>query len=178
MSADNQQENPKICVVLDRIIDRFGRVFAWLNVLLIVVIIVQVVLRYAFGRGVVILEELQFHFYGVMLILAISYTLVHDGHIRLDLFHARFKRRNKEKVEIFGIIFLLIPMIVIIFIHSMDFLAAAWRVSERSDSPMGLCCRWAFKAFIPMGVAMLGMAAISRLIKAFAFLKKSPKESE
>ncbi len=178
MSADNQQENPKICVVLDGIIDRFGRVFAWLNVLLIVVIIVQVVLRYAFDRGVVILEELQFHFYGVMLILAISYTLVHDGHIRLDLFHARFKRRNKEKVEMFGIIFLLIPMIVIIFIHSMDFLAAAWRVSERSDSPMGLCCRWAFKAFIPMGVAMLGMAAISRLIKAFAFLKRSPKESE
>ena len=91
MSADNQQENPKICVVLDGIIDRFGRVFAWLNVLLIVVIIVQVVLRYAFGRGVVILEELQFHFYGVMLILAISYTLVHDGHIRLELGRSQHK---------------------------------------------------------------------------------------
>jgi len=177
MAADNPTKNPKICTALDGIVGRFGRVFAWLNVALIAAIIIQVILRYVFGRGVVILEELQFHFYGMMLILAVSYTLVHDGHIRLDLFHTRFTKRNKEKVEIFGIIFLLIPMIGIIFFHSLDFLADSWKVNERSDAPMGLCCRWAFKAFIPVGFILLGMAAASRVIKAFAYLKRNPKAS-
>jgi len=176
MAADNPPQYPKICTALDGIVDRFGRVLAWLNIALIVAIIIQVILRYVFDHGVVILEELQFHLYGMMLILAVSYTLVHDGHIRLDLFHTRFTKRNKEKVEIFGIIFLLIPMIGIIFFHSLDFLADSWKVNERSDAPMGLCCRWAFKAFIPVGFILLGMAAASRLIKAFAYLKRNPKE--
>lgn len=176
MPADNSPKHPKICTALDGIVDRIGRFFAWFNVALIAVIIIQVILRYVFNRGVVILEELQFHLYGIMLILAISYTLVHDGHIRLDLFHARFKKRNKEKVEIFGIIFLLAPMIAIIFFHSLGFLADSWHVSERSDAPMGLCCRWAFKTFIPIGFILMGMAAASRVIKAFAYLKRDPKE--
>jgi len=177
MAADNPPQYPKICTALDGIVDRFGRVFAWLNIALIAAIIIQVILRYVFDRGVVILEELQFHLYGMMLILAVSYTMVHDGHIRLDLFHSRFKKRNKEKVEIFGIIFLLTPMVAIIFFHSLGFLADSWHVFERSDAPMGLCCRWAFKTFIPVGFILLGMAAASRLIKAFAYLKRNPKES-
>jgi TRAP-type mannitol/chloroaromatic compound transport system permease small subunit len=177
MPADNPQNNPKICTVLDGIVDKTGRLFAWLNIALIAAIIIQVILRYVFDHGVVILEELQFHLYGMMLIIAISYTLVHDGHIRLDLFHARFKRRNKEKVEIFGIIFLLAPMIAIIFFHSLGFLADSWHVAERSDAPMGLCCRWAFKTLIPVGFILMGMAAASRLMKAFSYLKRNPKES-
>jgi len=176
--TDDSPQYPKICTVLDGIVDRIGKAFALLNIALIAVIFIQVVLRYVFGRGVVILEELQFHFYGMMLILAISYTLVYDGHIRLDLFHARFKRRNKEKVEIFGIIFLLSPMIVIIFLHSLTFVAESWHVSESSISPLGLCCRWAFKTFIPAGFILMGMAAVSRLIKGFAYLKRHPKENQ
>jgi TRAP-type mannitol/chloroaromatic compound transport system permease small subunit len=178
MTTDNPPKYPKICTFLDGFVERVGRCFAWLNVVLIAVIIIQVILRYVFGRGVVILEELQFHFYGMMLILAISYTLVHNGHIRLDLFHAKFKQRNKEKVELFGIIFLLTPMIVVIFLHSLDFLADSWKVSERSDAPMGLCCRWAFKTFIPIGFVLLGMAAASRAIKAMTYLIRKPKESK
>lgn len=178
MAVDNPPKNPRICIALDGIVDRIGRFIAWLNIALIAVIFIQVVLRYVFDRGVVILEELQFHFYGMMLILAVSYTLVHDGHIRLDLFHTRFKKRNKEKVEIFGIICLLMPMTVIVFFHSLTFLAESWHVDERSISPLGLCCRWAFKAFIPAGFILLGMAAVSRVIKAFAYLKRNPKGSE
>lgn len=178
MTAENQQaESPKACTIMDGIINKVGNSFSWLNMILLAVIILQVVLRYVFGRGVVILEELQFIFYGIMLILAVSYTLVADGHIRLDLFHARFTQRTKEKIEIFGIIVLLFPMIVVIFIHGTGLLVESWHVGERSGAPMGLCCYWAFKAFIPLGMILLAMGALSRLIKAFAFLKRSPKEN-
>ena len=178
MAQGNEaKETPGICRFSDRWIRRTGTVVSWLSIFLIAVIIVQVVLRYAFGRGVVILEELQWHAYGIMLILAISYTLVTDGHIRLDLLHARFSQRNKERVELFGILFLLIPMVVVIFWHSLEFLADSWRVNERSDAPMGLCCRWAFKAFMPLGMALLGVAGISRLLRAVSFLRHSNRKN-
>lgn len=177
MKMEPQQEKPRLCTTVDGIIQRIGDVVSWLSIALLVAIIVQVILRYVFARGIVILEELQWHFYGIIVILAISYTLVSNAHIRLDLLHARFSQRNKEKVELFGILFLLLPMIVVIFLHSLDFLGDSWRVNERSDAPMGLCCRWAFKAFLPIGMGLFGMAAISRLIRAFMFLKKSSKKA-
>ena len=177
MNAEPHQQKPRLCAALDGMIQRIGGVVSWLSIALLVAIIVQVILRYVFASGIVILEELQWHFYGILLVFAISSALVSNARIRLDLLHARFSQRNKEKVELFVILFLLLPMIDVIFLHSLDFLGDSWRVNERSDAPMGLCCRWAFKAFLPIGMGLFGMAAISRLIRAFMFLKKSSKES-
>lgn len=177
MNAESKGK-PKLCAVLDRIIHGIGEVTSWLSILLIGAIIIQVVLRYIFGMGLVILEELQWHFYGIMLMIGASYAFISDSHIRLDILHSRFSARNKEKVEIFGIVFLLIPMIVVIFSHSLDFLSDSWRVNERSDAPMGLCCLWAFKAFIPIGMGLLGAAALSRLVRAIVFLFQARAESE
>ena len=179
---DESKENPverkpAICKFLDGFIDVFGKNIAWLNIALLVTIIVQVILRYVFGRGVVILEELQWHFYGVMIILAISYTLVHDGHIRLDLLYMRFSKRRKAWVDILGIILLLCPMIIVIFIHGFEFFQVSFHVGESSDSPMGLCCRWAIKGFLPFGMLLLALAAVSRFFNMASFLKRSKKES-
>jgi TRAP-type mannitol/chloroaromatic compound transport system permease small subunit len=164
-------EAPHFCRALDGFINRTGQLISWLAAVLVVVIIVQVILRYVFGRGLVVLEEVQWHLYGIGIMFGFSYAIVHDSHIRLDLLHDRFPRRRKEKVEIFGILFLLMPMIIIILFHSWDFLYDSLRVNERSDAPMGLCCRWFIKGFLPIGFIMLGLAAISRLVRAIAYLK-------
>ena len=176
-NTEIQEEIPKFCAFLDGIVTFVGKWFAWLNLALIFVIIVQVVIRYGFSKGNVPLEEMQFIFYGMMLILAISFTMVENGHIRLDLLHTRFKRRTKEKVEVFGIIFLLIPTILVVGWFSLDLLATSWRAGEMSENPQGLCCRWAFKAFFPAGMGLWLLAAVSRMVKGFVYLKNNPKES-
>ena len=163
-------EPPGFCRVIDTFITRLGRWISWLAAVLIVVIIVQVILRYVFGRGLVVLEEVRWHLYAIGIMFGFSYALVHDSHIRLDLLHDRFPRRRKEKFEIFGILFLLLPMIIVILIHSWPFLYDAWRIGERSNAPMGLCCRWFIKAFLPTGFILLGVAAVSRLVRAISYL--------
>ena len=175
MTEDNKGI-PKLCKTLDGLIERIGTIIAWLNVVLIGVIILQVVLRYAFSKGLVVLEELQWHLYAVGIIIGLSYCLVQDAHIRLDLFHARFSRRRKEIIELVGIIFLLIPITIIIIMHSLPFLAESWRIVEHSDSPVGLPFRFIIKAFIPFSFGLLGLAGVSRLINAMVFLIKTPKE--
>jgi TRAP-type mannitol/chloroaromatic compound transport system permease small subunit len=163
-------ETPGFSRAVDALITRIGQVISWLAAVLIVVIIVQVILRYVFGKGLVVLEEVQWHLYAIGIMFGFSYALVHDSHIRLDLLHERFPRRRKEKFEIFGILFLLLPMIAVILIHSWPFLYDAWRINEHSDAPMGLCCRWFIKAFLPAGFILLGVAAISRLVRAISYL--------
>ncbi len=161
---------PRICNAMDELIRRIGQYFSWFNAILVMVIILQVVLRYVFGTGLVVLEELQWHLYAVGIMIGLSYCLVEDTHIRLDLLHDRFSQRNKERVELFGHLFLLMPIIVIILVHGWDFVMDSWHVRERSDSPIGLPARYIIKSFLLVGFGLLGLGAISRIIRSLTFL--------
>ncbi|MGD9187714.1 MAG: TRAP transporter small permease subunit [Desulfobacteraceae bacterium] len=165
----------KFAVGLNNIIETIGRWCSALNVVLIAAIIIQVVLRYAFGLGLVQLEELQWHLYAVNVIFGMAYCLSVDSHIRLDLVHAKLSQRTREWIEIFGIIILLMPLIYVIFYHSIDFLWEAIRTNERSDSPVGLCCRWIPKGLIPIAMIMLFASATARVVKGFHYLKHTKK---
>lgn len=158
---------------IDRIILAIGRTASWLTAVLMVLILVQVVLRYLFKTSFVSLEELQWHLYAVIIMLGLSFAYVKDSHIRLDIFHARFSKPAKDRVEILGILFLLWPMILVFFLHSLPFVAESFRIGERSDAPMGLCCRWAIKAVIPVGFGLLFLGSLSRLIRVvFSVLRR------
>jgi TRAP-type mannitol/chloroaromatic compound transport system permease small subunit len=165
----------KFAVGLNNVIETIGRLCSALNVVLIAAIIIQVVLRYIFGLGLVQLEELQWHLYAVNVIFGMAYCLSVDSHIRLDLVHAKLSQRTKEWIEILGITILLIPLIYVIFIHSIDFLWEAIRTNERSDSPVGLCCRWIPKGLIPIAMIMLFASATARVVKGFHYLKYTKK---
>ena len=166
------KEAPRFCKMIDETIRRIGEYFSWLNAILVVVIILQVVLRYVFGQGLVVLEELQWHLYGVGIMLGLSYCVVTDSHIRLDLLYDRFPQRGKEQVELFGNLVLLLPIVAIILLHGWPFLMESWRVGESSDSPIGICCRYVIKSFLLIGFGLLGVAALSKTMRSFAFLLK------
>lgn len=168
---------PAICRLLDRWLLKTGRAAAWLSAVLIGIIILQVGLRYLFGISYVALEEIQWHLYAVIILLGLSYAFVTDSHIRLDLLHVGFSRQTKERVEIFGILCFLMPMIWVFFYHSLGFVAESWMVSERSEAPMGLSCRWAIKSVIPISFFLLFLAAVSRLIRAMHCLRELKKET-
>lgn len=159
---ENQMLPSRFGDILDGVIRRIGHVVMWTNVILIVVIILQVVLRYGFGRGLVVLEELQWHLYAIGIMFGASYSQMLDAHIRVDIVHARLSEKWKLRWDLFGILFLLLPFIVIIFLQSLDFVAESFRLGERSDAPLGLPWRWAIKSVIPISFGLLGIATISR----------------
>tara|TARA_B100000586_G_scaffold72130_1_gene50595 strand:+ start:1481 stop:2005 length:525 start_codon:yes stop_codon:yes gene_type:complete len=172
---NDDEYKPRISRVIDRFITLIGESAAWLNVSLVTVIIMQVVLRYVFSKGLVRLEELQWHLYAIGIMLGLSYCTTKDSHIRLDLFHHRYSRRTKEIIEIFGTIFLLIPMVTIVLLHSWPFVAESFRINEASDSVVGLPFRWFVKSFLLWGFILLALAGVSRLINSVAFLIKGLK---
>ncbi len=160
---------------INAFVSAVGRYFSALNVILIAAIIIQVVLRYVFGLGLVQLEELQWHLYAVNVIFGLAFCQAQNSHIRLDLIYDKMAQKNKDRVEIVGIIILLLPLIYVFFIHSIDFLWEAIRTNERSDSPVGLCCRWIPKGMIPVAFALFFLSATARLAKCFDSLKQIKK---
>ncbi|GAB4247575.1 MULTISPECIES: TRAP transporter small permease subunit [Deferrisoma] len=165
-------ELPRIgwCEAIDNGIRRLGHVIMWANAVLVAVIIVQVVLRYGFGHGLVALEELEWHLYAVGIMFGISYAMVEDSHIRVDIFHMRFSPRTKAKWEVFGTLVFLLPFLWVVFDHSLPFVADSWRVGEASQAPAGLPWRWLIKGVIPVSVALMMLAAVTRLVRHVVFL--------
>ncbi|KMY68125.1 hypothetical protein AAU61_07520 [Desulfocarbo indianensis] len=147
-----------------------GKAAAWSNCALVLAIILNVVLRYAFGKGQVWLEELQWHLYGLAVMIGLSYSQAVDSPIRVDILHQRFSRRGKAAWEIVGSLLFLLPWVVVLIWMGVDFWSESWRVDEASDSPLGLPFRWIIKAVIPISFALLGVAAVSRLISSIATL--------
>ncbi len=156
--------------LIDAIINRVGIVASWSYVLLIVVIIVQVTLRYGFNNGLVVLEELQWHFYALGLMLGLAYGQTHNVHIRVDVLHVHFQTTTKRIIEILGILFLLMPFILVVILHSIDFVADSWRINEHSNAPSGLPWRWAIKSVIPLSFGLLFLSAAARLVREITLL--------
>jgi TRAP-type mannitol/chloroaromatic compound transport system permease small subunit len=155
----------------DRFTLSFGHVLSWANFLLILVIVVQVILRYGFGRGMVALEELEWHLYAVAFMFGLAYAVVTDAHVRVDLISSRLSPAARAWIEIAGILVLLLPFIVIVIIYGWEFFWSSWVRHERSLAPMGLPYRWAIKAVIPLSFILLGLAALTRLISTIQNLR-------
>lgn len=166
MTIHQHQTHPvPISDAIDGAILRAGNLIAWSYVALVLVIILQVVLRKGFSSGLIIFEELQWHLYAIGVMFGVSYAQVNNAHVRVDLIYGGLRIRTKRIIDIFGTLTLVLPFIAVVFIHSLDFVAEAWRINESSQSPSGLPWRWAIKSVIPLSFGMLALAVVSRLIR-------------
>jgi TRAP-type mannitol/chloroaromatic compound transport system permease small subunit len=163
----------KIVHFLEQFILKIGHAFSWLSALLIFAIIVQVVFRYVFNSGLVKLEELQWHLYGALIMVGLSYANILDSHVRVDLLYQRFSKKTKSVIEIGGIVLLLIPFLYVVFFHSLDFVKDSFIHNEHSAAPNGLPYRWLIKAFIPLGCILFFISSIARLLRSVMLLFRS-----
>jgi TRAP-type mannitol/chloroaromatic compound transport system permease small subunit len=157
---------------IDSAIRKLGHLIAWTYVALMLVIILQVILRKGFANGQIMLEELQWHLYAIGVMFGLAYAQVNDAHVRVDILYGSMRIKNKRIVDILGILFLVLPFITVIFVHSLDFVAASWRINESSQSPSGLPWRWAIKGVMPVSFGLLGLAVVSRLIRDVVLLSR------
>ena len=160
---------------LDNALDRFGIIISWLWVVLMLVIIVNVFMRYALGRGLIVFEEIQWHIYSIGFLIGLSHCLVHDSHVRVDILYDRMSPRTQAWMELIGMLVFLLPFAVIVVIYAIPFAVNSFAVGEVSDSPGGLPYRWVIKAVLPISFVLLWLAAFSRLLRASALLFGVPK---
>ncbi|MGR3513638.1 MAG: TRAP transporter large permease subunit [Paracoccaceae bacterium] len=173
------RDTQAVAVFLDKLIKGIGHVVMIANLLLIAAIVSQVVMRYALNLNFPKLDELQWHFYGLVTMFGVSYALVTDSHVRVDLLHMQLSRRAQRVIEMFGILFLLAPFIYLMIDQGYDYFYESFRVDEGSSSATGLPNLWIFKSVIPLSFVLLGLAAVARLIHdAQALLQNRPEERE
>lgn len=162
--------------VIDPWLIRIGKWTSVLWLILLIIIVSNVLLRYAFDMGRIEFEEIQWHIYSMGFLLGMSSAYQADAHIRVDVLHERFSPSLQAWLELYGIVLFLIPFTLLVLIFSVPFVIASFELGEISQAPGGLPFRWAIKAVLPIAFFLLLLAACSRLTRVWAFLSAGDRD--
>lgn len=151
---------------IDKINASIGRAVSWLTFLLVVIIVIDVALRYLFSITSAASFELEWHLFATIFLLGAAWTLQEDRHVRVDVFYHQFSDRKKAWVNLTGTLLFLLPFCVVGFWESLSFVQSSFELRETSPQPGGLPYRYVIKSTIPLAFLLLGMQAVSLLTKA------------
>ncbi|MER1940437.1 MULTISPECIES: TRAP transporter small permease subunit [unclassified Castellaniella] len=161
-------------LALSRLIDainrRVGRAVTWLILLAVLVSATNATVRKVFNVSSNAWLELQWYLFGGVFLLAAGYTLLKNEHVRVDVLASHLSRRTQLLIEIFGVVFFLLPMATLIMWLSWPFFMDSFVNFEQSSNAGGLI-RWPAKLLIPIGFALLMAAGVSHLIKCVGCLR-------
>ena len=156
----------------DQLSDWLGRTISWCSLLMIVVMAAVVVLRYGFNLGWIWLQESVLYLHALCLMLAMPYTLKLDEHVRVDIFYRRFSPINKNKVNLFGHIFFLIPTCLFILFMSWGYVSQSWMIMETSNEAGGLPLVFALKSLLILMPVLLIIQALSQIVQILLDMKQ------
>lgn len=168
----------QICRWIDALNTWVGRTIAWVTTIVVLVVFVDVVMRYAFRISFVFTQELEWHLFAVIFLMGAGYTLLKDGHVRVDIFYQRMSERGKAWVNLLGVLFFLLPGCYMIIATSWKFVYNAFIIMEGSPDPGGIPYRFVLKACIPAGFVLILLQGISLGIKSFLTLIGKPAGAE
>jgi TRAP-type mannitol/chloroaromatic compound transport system permease small subunit len=155
---------------IDWLNEHVGRVVYWLVLVMVLVSSGNAMSRYLLNIGSNAWLELQWYLFAAVFLLCAGYALLHNEHIRIDVVLSRLSRRTQIWVDVFGLVFFLLPMTIFIMWLSWPIFMNAWTSGEISGNAGGLI-RWPVRLLVPVGFFLLSAQGISELIKRVAYLK-------
>ena len=157
--------------LIDWVNERIGSAVSWLVVGLVVLQFALVLMRYVYGKNFIYLQETLLYMHGTLFLLAAGYTLLHNGHVRVDLLYREASERTKARVNLIGGIFLLVPVCSLLWWAAWPFVEIAWQSREGSVETSGLPIKYLYKTVVLVFVSLLGLQGLSEILKSALALR-------
>ena len=119
-----------LCRVFDGINEHLGRTAMWLAVGMVLVQFIVVVMRYVFGTSLIIMQESIIYMHATLFMVGAGYTLLYDGHVRVDIFYSEASPRKKAWIDLLATVFWLIPACLTFLWVSWPFVSMSWMAKE------------------------------------------------
>ncbi|WP_316976432.1 TRAP transporter small permease subunit [Shumkonia mesophila] len=168
----------RLLAALARSIDAFnramGRTVSWIVVPMVLIQVAIVLMRYVFGIGSIMLQESVIYMHAVLFMATVGYTLLHDEHVRIDIFYRETSPRRKALVDLVGTLIFLIPVCALIWWVSLPYVRASWRVLEGSKETSGIPGVFLLKSLLLLFTVLLAAQGVSMAIRSVATLAGLP----
>ena len=147
--------------------ERIGVSIAWLALALVLVAFTVVLMRYVFGVGSVKMQESIVYMHAIVFMAAAGYTLLHNGHVRCDIFYAAASPRRRALIDLIGVVIFLLPTCALIAWAAWPYVAQAWAVREGSqEGSLGIPGVFLLKSIILVFAAVVALQGIALAIRS------------
>ncbi|NRG17446.1 TRAP transporter small permease subunit [Rhizobiales bacterium] len=150
---------------LDAVNRAVGATVRWLALLMVLLQFAVVLLRYVYGISFVFLTEGVLYMHGALFMLGAGYTLLVDGHVRVDIFYGKLKARGKARIDVLGAALLLLPSMVLLLWFSFPSVRNSWAVLEGPISVGGIPASFLLKSLIPAFCVLLIVQGIACFLR-------------
>ena len=160
---------------------KFSRAIDWLNATVgkyaiwlifgaTVISALNAVIRKIFNYSSNGFLEVQWYLFAWSFLIAAGYTLLKREHVRIDVLNSHFPKKLQLAVEMFGLVFFLTPVCLMVLYYVTPLTLQMFRTGEMSNNPGGLI-RWPVWLALPVGFTLLLLQGWSELIKCIAFAR-------
>lgn len=160
----------KLSRAIDALNAWIGKVLSWLILVVVLISAANATVRKVFDTSSNAWLELQWILFGLIFLLCSPWTLLSNEHIRIDIINGMLPKRWRDRIDVFGHIFFLLPLTIIMIVTSVPFFLRSFRLNEQSMNAGGLP-QWPAKGLILIGFLLLGLQGVSELIKRIAVIQ-------
>jgi len=155
---------------VDRLSTWLGQAFAWLIVLLTLMISWEVFSRYVLNDPHDWALNAQIMMYGTLFMMAGAYTLSKSGHVRGDVLYGFFSPRTQAAIDLVLYIVFFLPGIVALTWAGWTYFNESLAIREKtfSATPLPL---YPFKFVIPFSGALLLMQGLVEIVRCILCIR-------
>ena len=159
----------RLAALIDALNERVGKTVYWLVLVAVLVSAGNAIIRKVFNMSSNAWLELQWYLFSAIFLLCAGYTLLHNGHVRIDVIAGKLSPKAQAWIDILGTLFFLFPMTLMLTWMSWPYFLHSFQNNEISGSAGGLIF-WPARLLMPVGFGLLALQGLSELIKRAAFV--------
>jgi TRAP-type mannitol/chloroaromatic compound transport system permease small subunit len=152
--------------------------FTWLALLVIVAELTIVITRFIFSYEQVFMGDLVRFWYAAMFLFASAYTLLEEGHVRVDVFYTNFSARKKGMVNAAGSLFLGISLCWIILFVGMksksSIINSPILAFETTQTGFSMYVKYMMAGFLALFAISMMIQFVSQMLESVADIRNEP----
>jgi TRAP-type mannitol/chloroaromatic compound transport system permease small subunit len=161
----------KFLFIIDEISTWCGKAAAWLIILLMAVVCVEVFKRYIMNMPTAWIFDLDNMLYGTAFMLAGAYTLAQNAHVRGDFLYSSMQPRMQASLDIVLYVVFFLPGIAALIYAGSEYAADSWRIGEHSNVTADGPPIYHFKSMIPLAGALIMLQGVAEIVRCVVCLK-------
>jgi TRAP-type mannitol/chloroaromatic compound transport system permease small subunit len=160
-----------VLYTIDEISTWVGKATAWLMILLMSVVCIEVFKRYAVNMPTAWIFDAENMMYGTLFMLCGAYTLAQNAHVRGDFLYSSMRPRTQATLDLILYIVFFIPGIAALVYAGYFYAADSWAINEHSNVTADGPPVYHFKAMIPLAGALIMLQGVAEIVRCIVCLK-------
>lgn len=157
---------------IDNLSEWSGRCCRWLIIPLMGITVYDVILRYIFRDATAWAYETKMMLYGALFMLGGAYTLLHNAHVRIDIFYSRLVPQHRAIVEIVFYLVFFLPLMAVLTKYGIDYAWHSWAIKETSAVSYWYPPIYPLKTVLPLAFFLLGLQGVAELARSVTIAVK------